>query len=218
MVQGKRIKNIAWTRSDEQAKDIMREIMKNVHRIIDARNMIKSIVSEIVEKAMTTSNGIRCRSTTSSQACSVAALKAVAAARFDLLIIKYRREPKLVVTNLINGQEYTVSLKPEDLYKLREVGYKTRTIVLGTTKHLYGALRAVMVDLKRSTSLRIWYLDDNKRCIVVQSDDWTPITRIIDRKLFVTKLWDTVDKRTSEDEDDSEADQASMTREMPDLD
>ena len=63
-----------------------------------------------------------------------------------------------------------------------------------------------MIDIKRSTSLRIWYLNDDKECTVVLSNDWTPVTRIIDRKLFVTTLWGTVDKLTLDDDDDSEAD------------
>ena len=195
----------------------MEGILTQVHASIDARNMIKSIINDVIEEAITHSNTtvpelrlIRQERmheiTQPGAAAKASALKAAAAARFDLLVLSYRRDPKLVVTNPVNGQEYTTSLKREDLSKLREVGYETRSIILGTTKHLYGAVRAVMIGIKRSTSLRIWYLNDNKECTVVLSNDWTPVTRIIDRKLFVTTLWGTVDKRTLDDDDDSEAD------------
>ena len=221
MVQGKKIRNVAWTRSDKQVKDILKELMANVYKKIDTRNMIEDIVRDIVDKAMGTSDAItpairRIRQERIDQVLQLAetskatALKAAAAARFDLLVMKYRREPKVLITNLMNGQEYTVSMKPEDIYKLSEVGYKTNSIIHGTTKHLYGALRATMADLKRSTSLRIWYFGDDKDCVTVESDDWTPVTRMIDRKLYVTKLWDTIGRVASENEADKWEDQATM--------
>ena len=125
--------------------------------------MAEKVVDDIVEDSMYTSNETALQLKLQQNARS----KKNASLRHGWLVIDYRRNPKLRITNPVNGQVYTVSLQLTDMPQLERVGYDVTAINPGTTKHVYAALRAVIPDLQRSTSLRIWYTNDNGESIVI---------------------------------------------------
>ena len=72
--------------------------------------------------------------------------------------------------------------------QLEKVGYDVTAISPGTTKHIYAALRAVVPDIRRSTSIRIWYTNDYGENVIVPANEM-PAIRLVGTKLFMTKLW-----------------------------
>ena len=199
MAPKQKLKNAIWKKSDEQAKNIMESILKKVYGAIDVRIMAEKVVDDIVEDAMYISNETTLQLKLQQNARS----KMNASLRRDLLVIDYRRNPELRITNPVNGQVYTVSLRLPDMPQLESVGYDVSFINPGTTKHVYAALRAVIPDLQRSTSLRIWYTNDNGECIVIPCNDMS-VLGLIGIKLYVAKLWGSTTPALLEDEEASE--------------
>ena len=180
MAQKRRLKNAKWRESDQQVKSIVDSIMKNVSTAIHIRTTAGQVVLDIVEDAMEVSDAATALRQEKS--------KAIASLRHDLLIINYRRSFTLPITNLINGHTYTISLRPSNMTQLVNVGYDVEDIIPGTTKHMYAALRAVIPDLRRSVSIRIWYFNNDGEHIVIPSNG-IPAVRYVGMKLFMTKLW-----------------------------
>jgi hypothetical protein len=71
--------------------------------------------------------------------------------------------------------------------QLKDVGYDVQKITAGSTKHLYAALRAAIPDLRRSTSLRIWYTDDSGENVTVSATD-VPALWLVGKKLSMMRL------------------------------
>ena len=184
MAQKQRIKNAKWRESDQQVKRIMDEIMKNVWTAIDIRTTAAWVTLEIVEEAMSVSD----EATLQFELQQSLRSRTIASLRRDWLIIDYRRTLNLPITNPINGHTYTISLQPSNMSQLENVGYDVTAISPGTTKHVYAALRAVIPDLRRSASIRIWYTNDDGERTVVPANEM-PAVRLVGMKLFMTKLW-----------------------------
>ena len=162
--------------SHQQARSIMDSILKKVSEAIDIRYAAGSVVLEIVEDAMFISEEQFEREVifTSLQR--------------DRQVIKYRRNPSLSITNPISGNVYEISLQQLDMPQLEKVGYDVTAINPGTTKHVYAALRSVMPDIRRSTSIRIWYTNGYGETVIVPANEMSAI-RLVNTKLFMTKMW-----------------------------
>ena len=184
MAQKQRIKNAKWRESDQQVRSIVDEIMKNVSTAIDIRTTAAWIVLDIVEEAMSISD----EATLQFKLQQSSRSRATASLRRDWLIIDYRRTLSLPITNPINGHTYTISLQPSNMSQLKNVGYDATAISPGTSKHVYAALRSIIPDLRRSTSIRIWYTNDDGEYIIVPANEM-PAVRLVGMKLFMTKLW-----------------------------
>ena len=100
---------------------------------------------------------------------------------------KYRLDPSLLITNPISGIAYEVPLRHVDRQTIEKVGYDVASINPGTTKHVYAALRSLMTDIKRTTSIRIWYKNHHDECVTVFLGS-SPAEYLIHQKVFVTKL------------------------------
>jgi len=183
MAQKRRLKNAKRRESDQQVKSIVDSIMKNVSTAIHIRTKAGQVVLDIVEDAMEVSDAATLQLKLQQERS-----KAIASLRHDLLIINYRRSFTLPITNLINGHTYTISLRPSNMTQLKNVGYDVEDIIPGTTKHMYAALRAVIPDLRRSVSIRIWYFNNDGEHIVMESNKILAV-RYVGMKLFMTKLW-----------------------------
>ena len=184
MAQKQRLKNAKWRESDQQVKSIVDSILKNVSTAIDIRTTAGEVVLDIVEDAMSISDeaNLQLKLQQSSRS------KVTASLRRDWLIIDYRRTLSLPITNPINGHTYTISLQPSNMSQLKNVGYDATAISPGTSKHVYAALRSIIPDLRRSTSIRIWYTNDDGEYIIVPANEM-PAVRLVGMKLFMTKLW-----------------------------
>jgi hypothetical protein len=159
-----------------EVKSIVDEILMNVSDAIDViyvHDMVEDIVLDMVEEAMHRSRQREIQN---------------ASLRHDLEVIDYRRNRQLVITNPMNGDRYLVSLKAQLMWgQLKDVGYDVQKITAGSTKHLYAALRAAIPDLRRSTSLRIWYTDDSGENVTVSATD-VPALWLVGKKLFMMRL------------------------------
>jgi hypothetical protein len=159
-----------------EVKSIVDEILMNVSDAIDViyvHDMVEDIVLDMVEEAMHRSRQREIQN---------------ASLRHDLEVIDYRRNRQLVITNPMNGDKYLVSLKAQLMWgQLKDVGYDVQKITAGSTKHLYAALRAAIPDLRRSTSLRIWYTDDSGENVTVSATD-VPALWLVGKKLFMMRL------------------------------
>ena len=159
-----------------EVKSIVDEILMNVSDAIDViyvHDMVEDIVLDMVEEAMHRSRQREIQN---------------ASLRHDLEVIDYRRNCQLVITNPMNGDKYLVSLKAQLMWgQLKDVGYDVQKITAGSTKHLYAALRAAIPDLRRSTSLRIWYTDDSGENVTVSATD-VPALWLVGKKLFMMRL------------------------------
>ena len=160
-----------------EVKSIVDEILMNVSDAIDViyvHDMVEDIVLDMVEEAMHRSRQREIQN---------------ASLRHDLEVIDYRRNRQLVITNPMNGDKYLVSLKAQLMWgQLKDVGYDVQKITAGSTKHLYAALRAAIPDLRRSTSLRIWYTDASGENVTVLATDGSALL-LVGKKLFMTRLW-----------------------------
>ena len=160
-----------------EVKSIVDEILMNVSDAIDViyvHDMVEDIVLDMVEEAMHRSRQREIQN---------------ASLRHDLEVIDYRRNRQLVITNPMNGDKYLVSLKAQPMCQLKDVGYDVQELTAGSTKHLYAALRAAIPDLRRSTSLRIWYTDASGENVTVLATDGSALW-LVGKKLFMTRLWD----------------------------
>ena len=158
-----------------EVKSIVDEILMNVSDAIDViyvHDMVEDIVLDMVEEAMHRSRQREIQN---------------ASLRHDLEVIDYRRNRQLVITNPMNGDKYLVSLKAQPMCQLKDVGYDVQELTAGSTKHLYAALRAAIPDLRRSTSLRIWYTDDSGENVTVSATD-VPALWLVGKKLFMMRL------------------------------
>ena len=158
-----------------EVKSIVDEILMNVSDAIDViyvHDMVEDIVLDMVEEAMHRSRQREIQN---------------ASLRHDLEVIDYRRNRQLVITNPMNGDKYLVSLKDQPMCQLKDVGYDVQELTAGSTKHLYAALRAAIPDLRRSTSLRIWYTDDSGENVTVSATD-VPALWLVGKKLFMMRL------------------------------
>jgi len=159
-----------------EVKSIVDEILMNVSDAIDViyvHDMVEDIVLDMVEEAMHRSRQREIQNPS---------------LRHDLEVIDYRRNRQLVITNPMNGDKYLVSLKAQLMWgQLKDVGYDVQKITAGSTKHLYAALRAAIPDLRRSTSLRIWYTDDSGENVTVSATD-VPALWLVGKKLFMMRL------------------------------
>ena len=169
--------------SHQKAKSIIDSILKKVSEAIDIRNTAGRVVLEIVEDAM-----VMCNETTLELKKRKERERKIASLRRDFQVIDYYRNPSLLITNPINGNAYTISLQRSDMPQLENVGYDIEAIKPGTTKHIYAALRAVIPDLRRSTSIRIWYTNEYGETVIVPANEM-PAIRLVGTKLYVTKLW-----------------------------
>jgi hypothetical protein len=98
------------------------------------------------------------------------------------------KKVELSITNSISGQKYSVSLERSDMAQLENAGYDIKHIKSGTTQHIYAALRAMLPDIGRSTSIRIWYTNDSGEDVTVPANEM-PALRLVGKKLFTMKLW-----------------------------
>ena len=162
----------------------MDSILKKVSEAIDIRYAAGSMVLEIVEDAMF----IREETLELKSQKQVEREAIFTSLRRDWQVIKYRRNPSLSITNPISGDVYEISLKQLDMPQLEKVGYDVTVINPGTTKHVYAALRSVMPDIRRSTSIRIWYTNEYGETVIVPANEM-PAIRLVGTKLYVTKLW-----------------------------
>ena len=127
--------------------------MTNVSTAIDIRTTAGQVVLDIVEDAMEVSDEAKLQRSSRSTA--------IASLRRDALIRNYCISSTLPIANPCNGHTYNISLRPSDMTQPENVGYDVEDIIPGTTKHMYAALRAVIHDLRRSASIRIWYFADD---------------------------------------------------------
>ena len=164
-------------------KSIMDSVLKKVSEAIDIRAASGKVVLDIVEDAMYISD-----ETTLELKRQKQRERKTASLRRDWQVIDYRRNPIFSITNPINGNVYTISLQRSEMPQLEKVGYDVTAISPGTTKHIYAALRAVVPDIRRSTSIRIWYTNDYGEYVIVPANE-TPAIRLVGTKLFMTKLW-----------------------------
>ena len=158
-----------------EVKSIVDLILMNVSEAIDAiyvHDMVEDMVIDMVEDAVLRSRQRKIQN---------------ASLRHDLEVIDYRRNRQLVITNPMNGDKYLVSLKDQPMCQLKDVGYDVQELTAGSTKHLYAALRAAIPDLRRSTSLRIWYTDDSGENVTVSATD-VPALWLVGKKLFMMRL------------------------------
>ena len=162
----------------------MDSILKKVSEAIDIRDAAGSVVLEIVEDAMFISEEtleLKSQEQFEREVISTSL-------RRDWQVIKYRRNPSLSITNPISGNVYEISLQQLDMPQLEKAGYDVTAINPGTTKHVYAALRSVMPDIRRSTSIRIWYTNGYGETVIVSADEMLAV-RLVGTKLFMTKMW-----------------------------
>ena len=183
MSQKLKLKN-AKLRAHQHVKSILDSILEKVSDAIDIRTTAGKIVLDIVEDAMKISN----ETILDFKLLKSSRERIAASLRHDWLVINYRRNPTFSITNPINGNVYIVALRCPETSQLDKVGYDATAIYRGTTKHIYAALRAVMPDIRRSTSIRIWYTDEYGEYVIVPANEM-PAIRLIGTKLFMTKLW-----------------------------
>ena len=147
-----------------EVKSIVDLILMNVSEAIDAiyvHDMVEDMVVDMVEEAVLRSEVINLR----------------------------RWNRQLDIRNPMNGDYYLVSLSEAKLIwgQLKDVGYDVERITAGSTKHLYAALRAAIPDLRRSTSIRIWYTNDSCENVTVPCTDGLALW-LVGKKLFMTRL------------------------------
>jgi hypothetical protein len=181
MSQKRKLENKKLLKSHRHVQSIVELILANVSESIDLRMESKDIVLDIVEDAMLESENMKRKRQERKEY--------IASAQHDLEVIKYRQTGLLSITNSLSGQKYFVRLKHLDLAQLDPVGYCIKSINPGTTKHLYAALRQAMPDIRRSTSIRVWYTDDSGENVSVPANEM-PALRLVGKKLFTMKLWD----------------------------
>jgi len=180
MSQKRKLKNMKLLESHRQVQSIVELILINVSEAIDIRTASGKIVLDMVEDAMLRSDELKRKKSERE--------RKTASLRHDLEVIDYRRNRQLVITNPMNGDKYLVSLKAQLMWgQLKDVGYDVQKITAGSTKHLYAALRAAIPDLRRSTSLRIWYTDDSGENVTVSATD-VPALWLVGKKLFMMRL------------------------------
>lgn len=178
MSQKCKLKNMKWD-SYQEVKSIVEQILINVSKAIDAREASEEIVLDMVEDAMDLSDEkVKRKSERETK---------TACLRHDLKVLDYRRNLLVFITNPINGNEYSVSLKRSDMPQLERAGYVIKDMNPGTTRHLYAALRATVPDIGRSTSIRIWFTTNTGLNVTVPANE-LPVVNILDQKLFMTKL------------------------------
>ena len=162
----------------------MDSILKKVSEAIDIRYAAGSVVLEIVEDAMFISEEtLELKSQKQFEREVI-----FTSLRRDWQVIKYRRNPSLSITNPISGNVYEISLQQLDMPQLEKVGYDVTAISPGTTKHVYAALRSVLPNIQRSTSIRIWYTNGYGETVIVSANEMSAI-RLVNTKLFMTKMW-----------------------------
>ena len=166
--------------SHRQVQSIVELILINVSEAIDIRTASGKIVLDMVEDAMLRSDKLKRKKAERE--------RKTASLRHDLEVLDYRRNSLIFITNPINGNKYPVSLERSHIALLENVGYDVKAIIYGTTKHIYAALRAALPDIGRSTSIRIWYIDDSGEDVTVPANEM-PALRLVGKKLFMTKLW-----------------------------
>ena len=180
MAQRGRLKNAKWRKLDQEARNIVDSIMKHVSTAIHIRTTARQVVLNIVEDAMKVSDAATALRQKKSQA--------IASLRHDLKVIDFRRNALISITNPISGEKYSVSLSRSDMPQLENAGYDIKHIKSGTTQHIYAALRAMLPDIGRSTSIRIWYTTDSGEDVTVPANEM-PALRLVGKKLFMMKLW-----------------------------
>ena len=180
MSQKRKLKNMKLLESHRQAQSIVEMILSTVSEAIDIRMEAKNVVLDILEDAMLESDEMERKKAEHKEY--------TASLRHDLEVINYRQTGLISITNSISGQKYSVRLKHLDLAQLPNVGYSIDDINPGTTKHLYAALRAALPDLRRSTSIRVWYTNDSGEDVSVPANEM-PAVNLMGKKLFMMKLW-----------------------------
>ena len=180
MSQKRKLKNMKLLESHRQVQSIVELILINVSEAIDIRTASGKIVLDMVEDAMLRSDKLK-REKSERE-------RKTASLRHDWEVSDYHRNSLIYITNPINGNKYPVSVKRSDIAQLVDVGYDIKAIKPGTTQHIYAAIRAALPDIGRSTSIRIWYIDDSGEDVTVPADEM-PALRLVGKKLFMTKLW-----------------------------
>ena len=183
MPQKWRLKNAKWKEPHLHVKNIIDSILEKVSEAIDIRTTAGEVVLDIVEDAMDISDEtiLDLKFLKSNRERTFASL------RHDWLVLEYRRNPTLSITNPINGNVYIISLRASQMHQVEKVGYDLKSISSGTTKHMYAALRAIVPDIRRSTSIRIWYTNEDGEHVIVPANEM-PARRLVGTKLFMTKL------------------------------
>ena len=180
MSQKRKLKNMKLLESHRHAQSIVEMILSNVSEAIDIRMEAKNVFLDILEDAMLESEKRKKKKHERKEHTE--------SLRRDLEIINYRQTGFISVTNAVSGQKYSVRLKHVDLAQLPNVGYGINDINAGTTKHLYAALRAALPDLRRSTSIRVWYTNDSGEDVSVPANEM-PALNLMGKKLLMMKLW-----------------------------
>ena len=170
--------------SYQQVKSIIDSILQGVSKAITIRTAAGSLLLEIIEDTMFISESndeLRGQYRAEREAASNSL-------RQDWLVLKYRSNPSLSITNPISGIVYETFLRYVDRQKLEEVGYDVTTIIPGTMRHVYAVLRSLMLNIRRSTSIRIWYTNGRGDNVEVPADGQQAI-QLVHEKLFMTKIW-----------------------------
>ena len=88
------------------------------------------------------------------------------------------------------------------LTKIKDIGYDTDYIEVGTNKHLYASLRSELTDLPRSASIRIWYYNHEGTYTTVSSSH-ASVLQLLGIKLLFCRTWSppmTLEEKESENE------------------
>ena len=188
--------------SYKPVKSIIDSILLGVSKAITIRITAERTIQQIVEDAILSSE----ESKELKERCKIEKEMITRQLRRDLQTIKYRMNPSLSITNPISGIVYKVLLRQVDRQKVERIGYDVASINSGTTKHAYAALRSLMPDINRSTSIRIWYKNHHDECVVVSADNRRSAVQLIHNKLFMTKIWGYHTTINPEEDDPEEID------------
>ena len=194
MPQRAKLKNTK-TSSYDPVKSIIDSILLEVSKAITIRIESKRVIQKAIEDAIQ----IGKENKRLKERRKVEIEMATRQLRRNSQAYKYRIDPSLLSTTPISGTVYEVSLRHVDRQPIERVGYDVASINPGTTKHVYAALRSLMTDIKRNTSIRIWYKNHRDKCVTVFPGS-SPAEYLIHQKVFVTKLSSTATTPTPEED------------------
>ena len=152
MPQRAKLKNIK-TSSYDPVKSIIDSVLLEVSKAITIRIEAKRAVQKAIEEAIQIGE----EKERLKERRKLEVEMTTRQLRRNSQTYKYRLDPSLLITNPISGIAYEVPLRHVDRQTIEKVGYDVASINPGTTKHVYAALRSLMTDIKRNTSIRIWY-------------------------------------------------------------
>ena len=194
-----KLTNAKWSKREQQMRTIVEIVIQNVMDAIDIRVEAEDTVWDIIHEVMDI-----CEEAQELKRQKQEARKeSTAELRRDKLVLDYWRYYTIPITNPLNGQQHEVCMSSFSLTKIKEIGYDTDYIEVGTHKHLYASLRTQLSELPRSASIRIWYSDHKGNHTTVPSSHASVIP-LIGTKLFFCRSWNPP-KESAEKESGDEA-------------